>query len=422
MNVEWLAGQLFPAASVAAVIVAGLTLCTLAAGAVGMGVWRGAFADLLRRQPPRSTKLLGVGLGVGLVAGMNASIASLAFRRAGANALGYGLSPMDLTFDAVLVAGVMLLLAWVRMGAVTWLQDLSKPDVPRLGLGLGLGLAGLFLAVWLSGLLLTSEFGTVGLQMLRDAMRQASLPSEGWVFWASVVVVAVSLLGGNPLTTLVIACGWAYLLAARWRRRGAAGTRWTSSVAVGVLAWLGFLLTSAIVFEAGARLNAVTGSLLFVVIGDGAPFLVALAAHATAGIVAFLRASSTRAAHALLAAFVAGLLAAISFLPVLGALGGFRTPGVLMADLSAIVNVGALCTLACIWVVGRLAPGRGGRRPGLPWYSDDGRWWWDGQRWVAVAWPHYSPDGRWWWNGQRWRALAESGGELESKPHPPGSR
>ena len=41
---------------------------------------------------------------------------------------------------------------------------------------------------------------------------------------------------------------------------------------------------------------------------------------------------------------------------------------------------------------------------GPPQYSADGRWWWNGQQWIAAhrAPPQYSADGRWWWNGQQW--------------------
>jgi ribosomal protein L40E len=42
-----------------------------------------------------------------------------------------------------------------------------------------------------------------------------------------------------------------------------------------------------------------------------------------------------------------------------------------------------------------------------PQYSADGKWWWDGQQWVAVVSPptQFSADGKWWWNGRDWSAV-----------------
>ena len=65
----------------------------------------------------------------------------------------------------------------------------------------------------------------------------------------------------------------------------------------------------------------------------------------------------------------------------------------------------------------------GGKREGGRWVSEDGRWWWDGDRWRAVAggvepdmavpqgshqdaagrW--VSDDGLWWWDGSEWRLV-----------------
>ena len=37
-----------------------------------------------------------------------------------------------------------------------------------------------------------------------------------------------------------------------------------------------------------------------------------------------------------------------------------------------------------------------------PQWSADGRWWWDGQRWIPRPQTLRSEDGLWWWNGERW--------------------
>ena len=43
-------------------------------------------------------------------------------------------------------------------------------------------------------------------------------------------------------------------------------------------------------------------------------------------------------------------------------------------------------------------PGQGG--VSAPQFSSDGKWWWDGQQWVAAI----SPDGRYRWTGAAWTA------------------
>ena len=48
-----------------------------------------------------------------------------------------------------------------------------------------------------------------------------------------------------------------------------------------------------------------------------------------------------------------------------------------------------------------LAVGRRYRYSSPPSFSDDGLWWWDGQRWL----PAISADGKWKWNGHAWEPV-----------------
>jgi hypothetical protein len=48
--------------------------------------------------------------------------------------------------------------------------------------------------------------------------------------------------------------------------------------------------------------------------------------------------------------------------------------------------------------------GRPSVQPGVH-VSQDGNWWWDGQRWISTV----SEDGRWRWNGREWQAIQPGG-------------
>jgi len=69
-----------------------------------------------------------------------------------------------------------------------------------------------------------------------------------------------------------------------------------------------------------------------------------------------------------------------------------------MASEAAVLAVG-LVGIAIAMLYVRI---RGRSKPPQPRgrLSDDGRWWWDGSRWISAI----SGDGRWRWNGVKWVA------------------
>ena len=64
-----------------------------------------------------------------------------------------------------------------------------------------------------------------------------------------------------------------------------------------------------------------------------------------------------------------------------------------------VLGIGPLLLLALlVW----LLVGRGTSHSAPPMLSGDGRWWWDGRRWISAI----STDGRWRWTGDTWEATS----------------
>jgi Zn-dependent protease with chaperone function len=357
-------------------VVASLAFGSLAAGVVGTGIWRDALAALARGRRPASVVPAGVGLGAGFVLGLNVSLPSLALGSSHARWLGFGLTPLDLAFDAVLVLGVIVVLAGVQSGAMAWLPLLAGRSSPRLGYRLGLGVATLALATWLTGMLVIGLFGTsLGAAVSAAARTATGLPATAIDLAETVALV----FAGNPLATVAVAGLWAFPLAASWRSRpeaaprwayldatgpalaaGGAAPSWWLAPACGALAWAGFLVASASCVAVGLGLNLRAGGMAYLDLALDGPIAMALGAQAAAAIAASVLATRAPLAHGLFAAFVAGSLAALTLDAAAVAVGlgeALRGPVGAAIVLSALVNVGAAGAAGAAWLV-RLAASR----------------------------------------------------------------
>ncbi len=181
-----------------------LVFAPLAAGVVGLGAWRATFAALAQGRSGYGVGWLGIGLGLGVIAGQALSFGSYVDILANQALEQSSMSvPIEFFWGALLLAGLVLFLWWIVAGASTWLEVAATRGSPRPAYIVGLIIASLWLAVWLGFLIEIHELGSVALQLL------AFDPLS--VVWSVVE---------HSFTTLMMVGLWALPLAAWfWRAR-----------------------------------------------------------------------------------------------------------------------------------------------------------------------------------------------------------
>ena len=346
---------------------AALIFAPLAVGVVGLGVWRAAFAALARGELPRGAGRLGVAVGLGLLMGRHLSFTSFAVARSeaalplperAAALTGTPLLVFELMWGAVLLLGLYLFLQWIAAGATVWLEVAERARSPRRAYRVGLALAGVLLTGWLAVMFYVDalQFAASNDATLRPfipALEDLGLPitaianalasaglavADTTVLFVILTIFAGALVLVSPFTLGALVSVWGYPLAAWfWLRNrpqagdapSAAGARWAlldpntdpphwprqDSLRPGQAALIG-----AIFGVLAAGFTAIVNPLLlYGPLGSGATGLftlwalagqpvVSIAAQLAAAAVAAARISRLSTLHALLAAFVAGLI------------------------------------------------------------------------------------------------------------------
>jgi TPR repeat protein/Zn-dependent protease with chaperone function len=178
-----------------------------AVGAIGIGVWRGAFASLLRgEEPSKGTGRLGVALVIGylleqavyLVLGYldSAKEGSIPFR------LEFRVLETNLLIGIILMASCFLIFRWISDAASAWLEVVLESGSPRAILILTVAMA-LILVV---GTFASATFVTYFLSL--TSVRE----SPDWIYSYGLVI-------GPPLLFASVVV-WAFPLAAWFWRKG----------------------------------------------------------------------------------------------------------------------------------------------------------------------------------------------------------
>ena len=137
---------------------AGLVLVPLAAGVVGVAVWREAFAAHAEGREPASPWADGLAFGAGFLVGPELALEGIVSRE---GTLLRNVLDTGFVWVAALLAGLALLLAWFRTSASWWLRALGGRR-PSLALAAGLLIGGIALTTFASVLYSTHD--------LRDAL------------------------------------------------------------------------------------------------------------------------------------------------------------------------------------------------------------------------------------------------------------
>jgi Zn-dependent protease with chaperone function len=191
---------------------------SLAVGAVGIGVWRGAFATLVRGQTPHEAGRLGCALALGILSGELLLLAPVAFVGSG-SAMSDQSTPLGsiVLLGSLTALGITLLFAtlclifiWVAAAASAWLEVVLRRHSPSLALTISLVIASASVTVWAMGI----TFMTSGL-IVYSAWHRLNLPEipSPSVFYTYLVVIPGSVIYATSV------CLWAFPLAAwLWRR------------------------------------------------------------------------------------------------------------------------------------------------------------------------------------------------------------
>ncbi len=195
-----------------------LIFAPLAAGVVGLGIWRATFAAWAREKATTSVGRVGLCLGLGIMLGTFLSFSNY-FEP---NSLNFSMVFVyGLPWNVLLLIGLFFLSRWIAVGASAWLDVATTGRSLRLIYTVGLMFASVVLVVWLAQL---SSFNSES-----EFIREGGLAA----FDPILVLLALPARFLNallqPETLLALISLWAFPLAAwfwRGRVRKATGSNW----------------------------------------------------------------------------------------------------------------------------------------------------------------------------------------------------
>ena len=180
-----------------------------AIGAIGIGVWRNAFASLLRGDvPSKGTGWLGAAFVAGVLPNLVVLLAAMALESFSEHPL-----PFETLFTVlvlkgmayiVLLAGCLLIFRWISEAASAWFEVVLQSRSPR--------------PILLSSVATALAMVVVTLAMATIVVGISFL-SRPWRTWGPGWLYTYGLVAGGPLLVVSLAV-WAFPLAAlRWRKQ-----------------------------------------------------------------------------------------------------------------------------------------------------------------------------------------------------------
>jgi Zn-dependent protease with chaperone function len=187
--------------------VAALAYAPLVVGVVGVAVWREAFAALADGREPASPWVDGLALAAGLLIGPELALQRFVTEQ---DTLLQQLTTLDgLVWGAVLVGGVMLLLAWIRTSASWWLRALGgrrSRASETLGLLVATGALTVFLGVFYA---IRETRATLAVSRLASEQEHTLVDAEVWTVplrvWQYVMDGELLVIAHKPYFVPVLA-------------------------------------------------------------------------------------------------------------------------------------------------------------------------------------------------------------------------
>lgn len=186
-------------------IVPALILAPLAIAVVGLGAWRATFAALAQGKSQPALGRLGLGLGLGCIAGQILSLEG--YIEASVYGSSKAVFGFYVTLSILLLAISFFLVDWISAGASTWMDAAVSSRSPRAFYSIGLIIASAVFALSLRDLFSLHSLGA-GVSGLRGFL---SLMSALGSYFVNVLAL-------SPVTLAALTSLWAFPLAASfWR-------------------------------------------------------------------------------------------------------------------------------------------------------------------------------------------------------------
>ena len=185
-----------------------LIFAPLAAGVVGLGIWRATFAARAREKAPTGVGRVGLCLGLGIMLGTFLSFSNY-FEP---NSLNFNIVFVyGLPWNVLLLIGLFFLSRWIAASASAWLDIATTGRSLRLIYTVGLLIASMVLVIWLAQL---ASFNRES-EFIREGGLAAFDPVLVWLALPARFLNALM----QPETLLALISLWAFPLAA-WFWRG----------------------------------------------------------------------------------------------------------------------------------------------------------------------------------------------------------
>jgi Zn-dependent protease with chaperone function len=204
-------------------LLAAAAFAPLAMGVVGVGVWRGAWGALADDRARPSTWPLALALAAGFLVGPQLAL-ERGVRVEGDTTLLETALGSGAPWIAAVVAGSVLLLAWVGTAAAAWIRALAGSARPAVTTAMGLVVASGLLAAFV-GIFYTARDARSIIDVSRGATRleHAQIADLAWVGPAELYLLLrdpqILWVLTQPVVFLALVALWLFPLAAWLRRR-----------------------------------------------------------------------------------------------------------------------------------------------------------------------------------------------------------